>query len=98
MSGCVTAPPVATPEQVNEQQRMLAESSQRIADALAKVAIVEQAASGVYAQAITPEFVPSDLQLRVAVNYQGDVKPLVYQLAQTVGYEVKTYGRSSLLT
>lgn len=34
----------------------------------------------------------------MAVDYQGDVKPLVYQLAQTVGYTVQTFGRSSTVT
>lgn len=97
LGGCAT-PPVATPEQVSAEQRMLAESAERIADALAKLAIIEQSSQRIYAQAITPVEIPSDLQLRVAVDYQGDVKPLVYQLAQTVGYTVQTFGRSSTVT
>ena len=32
------------------------------------------------------------------MDYQGDLKPFVHQLAEVAGYEVRTYGRSSLLT
>jgi len=95
LGGCASAPSGATPEPTNVEQRMLAESAARIAEALAKLAIVEQSSRRVHAQAITPAAMPPDLRLRVAVDYQGDVKPLVYQLAQTVGYAVQTYGRAT---
>ena len=47
--------------------------------------------------AMTPAALPPELQTRVNVEYQGDLKPLVYQLARTVGYQVQTYGRSAAL-
>ena len=46
----------------------------------------------------TAEDAPEELRLRVAVDYQGDLKPFVHQIAQVAGYQVKTYGVSSVLT
>lgn len=81
------------------QRRLLAESGARIADSLAKLAVVEQASHRIHVQTITSvEDAPPELRLRVAVDYQGDLKPFVDQLAQVAGYEVKTYGVSSVLT
>ena len=46
---------------------------------------------------MTPAALPPELQVRVNVEYQGDLKPLVHALARTVGYQVQTYGRSAAL-
>lgn len=99
LAGCAnTAVPVA-PDGGATQRRQLAESGARIADALAKLAVVEQAAHRIPVQTITAaEDAPEELRRRVAVDYQGDLKPFVYQIAQVAGYEVKTYGVSSVLT
>ncbi|MBK8755142.1 MAG: DotD/TraH family lipoprotein [Candidatus Competibacteraceae bacterium] len=99
LSACAgTNPPVAA-DHGAAQRRLLAESGARIADSLAKLAVVEQSAHRIHAQTLTSaEDTPEALRLRVAVDYQGDLKPFVHQLAQVVGYEVKTYGVSSVLT
>jgi hypothetical protein len=60
---------------------------------------VEQASHRIHVQTIaTAADAPPELQLRVAVDYAGDLKPFVAQLAQVAGYEVETYGTSSVLT
>lgn len=98
LSGCATAPPVA-PDGGVEARRQLAESGARIAESLAKLAVVEQAARRIHVQTITSaEDAPEELRLRVGVDYQGDLKPFVYQMGQVVGYEVKTYGTAGVLT
>lgn len=100
LSACATTPdaPVAV-DGGAAQRRQLAESGARIADSLAKLAVVEQASQRIHAQTITTAAdAPEELRLRVAVDYQGDLKPFVHQLVQVVGYELKTYGRSSVLT
>jgi len=100
LAGCAntTGAPVA-PDGGAAQRQQLAESGVRIADSLARLAVVEQAAHPIQAQTITTaEDAPEALRLRVAVDYQGDLKPFVYQMAQVVGYDVKTYGVSSVLT
>lgn len=99
LSACAsTEAPVAT-DGGRAQQRLLAESGARVADALAKLALIEQASHRLHVQRIaTAEDAPPELRLRVAVDYQGDLKPFVYQLAEVVGYKVETYGVSSVLT
>ena len=98
LAACASPPPVA-PDGGAAQRRQLAESGARIAEALAKLAIVEQASRRIHAQTIaTAADAPEALRLRVAVDYAGDLKPFVHQLAQIAGYEVKTYGASSVLT
>jgi len=98
LAGCASPPPVA-PDGGAAQRRQLAESGARIAEALAKLAIVEQASHRIQVQTIaTAADAPEELRLRVAVDYAGDLKPFVHQLAQVAGYEVKTYGVSSVLT
>ena len=98
LSACASPPPVA-PDGGAAQRRQLAESGARIAEALAKLAVVEQASRRIHVQTIaTAADAPPELQLRVAVDYAGDLKPFVAQLAHVVGYEVKTYGTSSVLT
>lgn len=99
LSACAsTEAPVAT-DGGRAQQRLLVESGARVADALAKLALIEQASHRLHVQRIaTAEDAPPELRLRVAVDYQGDLKPFVYQLAEVVGYKVETYGVSSVLT
>ncbi len=95
---CASPPPVA-PDGGAAQRRQLAESGARIAESLAQLAVVEQASRRIQVQTIaTAADAPEALRLRVAVDYAGDLKPFVHQLAQVVGYEVKTYGVSSVLT
>lgn len=100
LTACASAPAPVAADGGAAQRRQLAESGARIADALAKLAVVEQASHRIHVQTINTaaEDAPEELRLRVAVDYQGDLKPFVYQLAQVVGYEVKTYGVSSVLT
>lgn len=96
---CASTDAPVAPDGGATQRRWLAESSARIADALAKLAMIEQAARRLHVQTIvTAEDAPEELRLRVAVDYQGDLKPFVHQIAQVAGYQVKTYGVSSVLT
>ena len=95
VTGCATAPPPAAPP--SEAEIRLAAAAAGVAEALARLATVEQSARRVHVQALTPAALPPELQTRVNVEYQGDLKPLVYQLARTVGYQVQTYGRSAAL-
>lgn len=98
LSACAT-PPTVAPDGGVTQQRQLAESGARIAESLARLAVVEQASRRIQAQTIaTADDAPEELRVRVAVDYAGDLKPFVHQLAQVAGYEVKTYGVSSVLT
>lgn len=98
LAACAAAPSVA-PDGGAAQKRQLAESGARIADSLAKLAVVEQASHRIAVQTITDAAgAPPELQIRVALDYQGDLKPVVHQLAAVAGYEVKTYGASSVLT
>ena len=98
ISACATPPPAPTTTDLNQHQQ-LADSGARIAEALAQLAVVEQASHRVHAQTyVNVDDAPPELRTRVAVDYQGDLKPFVYQLAQVAGYEVRTYGRSSVLT
>ena len=97
LAGCASDPPVA-PDGGDAQRRQLAEAGQRIARALETLAVVEQAAQRIDAQTIVgPQVAPEELRVRVAVDYQGDIKPFVHQLAAVAGYQVKIYGRSSVL-
>ncbi len=96
MSGCAAAPPPVAP--LSEAETRLATAATSVAEALARLATVEQSARRVHVQVLTPAALPPELQVRVNVEYQGDLKPLVYQLARTVGYQVQTYGRSAALT
>ena len=99
VSACATSPPEAPPTADSNHRQQLADSGARIAEALAQLAVVEQASHRVHAQTYTNmEDAPPELRTRVAVNYQGDLKPFVHQLAQVAGYTVRTYGRSSVLT
>jgi hypothetical protein len=98
LSACA-APPTVAPDGGATQRRLLAESGARIAEALAQLAVVEQASRRIQVQTIaTADDAPEALRLRVAVDYAGDLKPFVHQLAHVAGYEVKTYGVSSVLT
>ena len=92
LSGCAT-PTSPQPNNVDEIERRLAEAADTVADSMAKLAIVEQSARGIHAQAITPAQLPPDLRLKVDLEYQGDIQPLVERLAATVGYRVEMYGR-----
>lgn len=95
MAGCATpAPPVAP---LSDAETRLAAAAASVAEALARLATVEQSAHRVHVQALTPAALPPELQVRVNVEYQGDLKPLVHELARTVGYQVQTYGRSAAL-
>ncbi len=97
LSACAASPMVA-PDGGAAQRRQLAESGARIAEALAQLAVVEQASRRIPVQTITTAAAaPEALRLRVAVDYAGDLKPFVHQLAQVAGYEVKTYGASGVL-
>jgi hypothetical protein len=97
LSGCATDP-APTRASDDPQRRQLAEAGQRIAQALETLAVIEQAAHPIAAQAIaSPAHAPEALRVRVAVDYQGDIKPFVHRLAEVVGYTVRTYGRSSVL-
>lgn len=95
LSGCAT--PQVEHTGTDEIEQRLADAADTVADSVAKLAIVEQSARGVHAQAITPARLPDDLRLRVSLEYQGDLKPLVAQLARTAGYTVQIYGRSKSL-
>ena len=95
VAGCAAGPPSVTP--LSEAETRLATAAASVAEALARLATVEQHARQVHVQALTPTALPPELQTRVNVEYQGDLKPLVYQLARTVGYQVQTYGRSAAL-
>ena len=92
--GCAAPPPVAP---LSEAETRLAAAAAGVAEALARLATVEQSARRVHVQALTPAALPPELQTRVNVEYQGDLKPLVHELARTVGYQVQTYGRSAAL-
>lgn len=98
LDACASPPPAAPPRGVDELERRLADAAASVSAAMAKLAVVEQSARAVYAQAITPADIPADLQLKVNVDYQGDLRPLVQQLARTVGYDLKTYGRPAQVT
>lgn len=98
LAACAS-PPTVAPDGGAAQRQALAESGARIAESLAKLAVIEQAAKRIHVQTIaTAEDAPEELRLRVAVDYAGDLKPFVHQLAQVAGYEVKTYGAASALT
>lgn len=95
LSGCAADPTIA-PDRGEAQRRQLIEAGQRIAQSLETLAVVEQASNRIDVQTMTsPDHGPEELRVRVAVDYQGDIKPFVHQLAQVVGYEVKIYGPSS---
>ena len=82
LSACAASPMVA-PDGGAAQRRQLVESGARIAEALAKLAVVEQASRRIPVQTITTAAdAPEELRLRVAVDYAGDLKPCVHQLAQ----------------
>lgn len=99
VSACAPPPPAPLTSADPGHRQQLADSGARIAEALAQLAVVEQASHRVYAQTyVTAEDAPPELRTRVAVDYQGDLKPFVHQLAEVAGYAVRTYGRSSLLT
>ena len=99
LSACATPSPAPATSVDSGHRQQLADSGARIAEALAKLAVVEQATHRVHAQTyVTTDDAPPELRTRVAVDYQGDLKPFVHQLAEVAGYEVRTYGRSSLLT
>ncbi|MFZ1643090.1 MAG: DotD/TraH family lipoprotein [Candidatus Contendobacter sp.] len=95
VTGCAAPPPPVAP--LSEAETRLAAAAASVAESLAWLATVEQSAHRVHVQALTPAALPPELQVRVNVEYQGDLKPLVYQLARTVGYQVQTYGRSAVL-
>ena len=88
-----TTPAVHPDAKTDDIERRLVSAAREVADAVAKLAVVEQSARGVHAQAITPAQLPVDLQLRVSLEYQGDIEPLVAQLADTVGYRLEIFGR-----
>ncbi|MEI2770010.1 MAG: DotD/TraH family lipoprotein [Candidatus Competibacter sp.] len=98
LSACAMSPHATPPVDPSHRQQ-LADAGAQIAEALTQLAVVEQAAHRLHAQTfVTADAAPPELRTRVAVDYQGDLKPFVYQLAQVAGYAVKTYGRSSVLT
>ena len=79
-----TLPPPVAP--LSDAETRLAAAAASVAEALARLATVEQSAHRVHVQALTPAALPPELQVRVNVEYQGDLKPLVHELARTVGY------------
>ena len=95
MAGCATPSPPVAP--LSDAETRLAAAAASVAEALARLATVEQSAHRIHVQALTPAALPPELQARVNVEYQGDLKPLVHELARTVGYQVQTYGRSAAL-
>ena len=96
-AGCTTSA-VQPDTRADEIEQRLMSAAGDIAEAVAKLAIVEQSARGVHAQAITPAQLPVDLQLRVSLDYQGDIEPLLNQLANTLGYRLEIYGRRRAMT
>ncbi len=98
LTGCTSTPAASPPKATDDIERRLTAAANTVADSVAKLAIVEQSARGVHAQAITPEQLPADLQLKVSLDYQGDIEPLMKQLARTVGYRMEIYGRRQAIT
>ena len=95
LTGCATAPPPVAP--LSEPETRLAAAAASVAESLARLATIEQRARQIHVQALTPAILPVELRVPVNVEYQGDLKPLVDQLARTVGYQMQTYGRATTL-
>lgn len=95
LTGCATVPPPVAP--LSEPETRLAAAAASVAESLARLATIEQRARQIHVQALTPAILPVELRVPVNVEYQGDLKPLVDQLARTVGYQMQTYGRATTL-
>lgn len=95
LTGCATTPPPVAP--LSEPEIRLTAAAARVAESLAQLATIEQHARQIHVQALTPAILPLELRVRVNVEYQGDLKPLVDQLARTAGYQMQTYGRATTL-
>ncbi|OFW82707.1 MAG: hypothetical protein A2018_07995 [Alphaproteobacteria bacterium GWF2_58_20] len=89
LSGCELPPPVVIPQ--NPVESRLADAAGRAADALQKLAAVEQVRSGVVAEAPVSN-VPPELMQQVSLTWVGPIEPVVRRMAERIGYGFDVLG------
>ncbi len=89
LSGCELPPPVVIPQ--NPVESRLADAAGKASDALQKLAAIEQARSGMAAEAPVMD-APPELMQQVSLAWVGPVEPVVRRLAERIGYGFNVLG------
>lgn len=100
LSACATQPPLAGPSAdevwagVNRDaiQSQLTAATNRAADALETLAMIERTRTEPQPSPIDERILPEDLRRSTTVNWSGPANNLVQQLAQNLGYSYTEFG------